>query len=99
MNKITARSIAIFSSDVMMKTKSMSMYVLRTAACLDRDSLLDCFFVGAVRWRQLLHLQNRHAQVADFIQCKSSELRDCFADVPKHVVNRMKRIAAAGGLE
>ena len=73
----------------------MSLHVIQlvpnTAACsLDRDGLFDCFFVAGMRRRQFFHIQNLHAEIADFTETQSSESRDCFTDSAKNVFNRMK---------
>src|SRR5438046_4867319 len=83
----------------MMKKPSMSGWPNGAACGLDRDRLLDGFFVAGMRRRELFHLQNMHAEVADFAQGQPSELRDCLADLAKDILDRGNRVASANCLE
>src|SRR5260370_25361455 len=58
-----------------------------TACGLDRDRQFDIFFVAGMSPRQLFHLQNVNAEIADFAQTQPGELRDRFADPAKHIVD------------
>ena len=65
--------------------------VPNTATCsLNFDRLFDCFFVAGMRRRQFFHLQNLHAEIADFAETQPGELRDCFAHPAENIFNRMK---------
>src|SRR5207237_2609833 len=59
------------------------------AACsLDGDRLLDCLFVCGMHRRQFVHLQNVHAEVADFAQRQPGKLRDGLANSMKNIIDR-----------
>ena len=66
---------------------------------LDRDRLFDCFFVAGMRRRQFFHFQNLHAEIADFAETQTGELRDCFTHPAENIFNGMKRVAAADRLK
>src|SRR5213596_1664447 len=99
MVRITTRIPTIFSSEVMMKKPSMSGWPNGAACGLDRDRLLDGFFVAGMHRRQFFHLQNVHAEVADFAQGQPGELRNCFADATKDIIDGEKRVASADCLK
>src|SRR5437899_9492511 len=75
----------------MMKKTSMSGWPNGAACGLDRDRLLDGFFVAGMHRRQFFHLQNMHTEVADLAQGQPGELRDCLADAAKNIIHRRKR--------
>src|SRR5437667_9045554 len=83
----------------MMKKPSMSGWPNGAACGLDRDRLLDGFFVAGMHRRQFFHLQNMHTEVADLAQGQPGELRDCLADAAKNIIHRRKRIASTDCLE
>jgi len=65
------------------------------ASFLDGDCLLDGFFVAGMHRRQFFHLQDMHAEVADFAEAQSGELRDCFPDPRENSLEQMMRVASA----
>ena len=93
----------ILSSEVTMKKEFRSHEQIlrrgRAASCLHRDGLLDFFFVAGMGRRQFFHLQDVHAEVADFTQRQPAELRDRLADSAKNIVDGEKRVSSADCLE
>ena len=91
MNKITPSRIAIFSSEVMMKKRSIvvvsstdeALPVIRLVESSTNRDELGPDLTGA-------DFQNLRAEIADFAETQTGELRDRLTHPAENVFNRMK---------
>ena len=77
----------------------MELFPNCAAFRLDGDRLLDCYFICRMHRRQLFNVQDMHAEVSDLTQTQPGKSRDCFADSPENIFDRIKRVAAADSLK
>ena len=82
-----------------MRSCVMELFLNCAAAFLDGDRFLDCCFIRGMHRRQLLNVQDMHAEVPDLTQTQPGKSRDCFADSPENIFDRIKRVAAANSLK
>src|SRR5215467_11379552 len=82
-----------------MRSPAIQLLPNLAASFLDGDRLLNGFFVAGMYLRELFHLQDMHAEVANVAETKSRKSRNCFANLTENLIDRVKRIAATDGLK